>query len=413
MSFHDKLTEYADLIVRVGLNIQPGQYLQIQTTLDTVEFTRIVVKQAYAAGASHVDVQIADNTITRHFYDFAPNESFDDVPKWVAVQRDEIIDRKGALLWIDAEDPDLLEGVEAGKISRYQKASSTLLKRYRKAVMNDDITWSIAAVPSPKWAQKVYPELDEQEAVAALWEKIFEVVRVGSGQAVAEWKSHISRLNKQAAYLNSRNYKALHYTAEGTDITVGLPTGHIWTSGSSTNASGTPFIANMPTEEVYTAPSRTQVNGVVTNSKPFIYQGNRIDGFTLRFENGRVTEVQATHGQDLLNDLLSTDEGAGRLGEIALVPHDSPISNSDTIFYNTLFDENASNHFALGEAYPTTVQDGNGMTEQQLVEKDINVSLIHEDFMIGTATMNIDGILQNGTSEPIFRNGNWAMENTN
>lgn len=408
MTFHHNLKEYADLIVQVGLNLQQGQYLQIQTTTDTLEFTRLVVDAAYQVGASHVDVQLSDPYMTRSFYDHAPDASFEDVPKWIAHQRDEIIDRQGALLWIDAEDPDLLEGVDASKISRQQKASSVLLKRYRKAVMNDEITWSIAAVPSRKWAAKVFPELSEEQAITALWEKIFEVVRIGSGTAVADWKKHIENLNKRADYLNSRNYKALHYQAEGTDITVGLPEGHVWMSGSSTSDRGVPFIANMPTEEVYTAPSRTNVDGYVTNSKPFIYQGNRIDGFTLHFEQGKIVNVTAKQGEALLKELISTDEGAARIGEIALVPYDSPISNANIIFYNTLFDENASNHFALGEAYPTTLRGGKQMSEQQLKEADVNVSLIHEDFMIGTADMNIDGILQDGSTEAIFQKGNWA-----
>lgn len=408
MTFHDNLAEYADLIVQVGLNVQPGQYVQIHTTLDSVEFARLVVKQAYKAGASHVDVQFSDNTITRAFYEQAPDASFDDVPKWVAAQRDELIDRKGALLWIDAEDPDLLEGIPATKISRYQKASSALLKRYRKAVMNDEITWSIAAVPSGKWAKKVYPEVSEQEAIEALWNKIFEVVRVGQGTAVEQWKAHIEQLNDRAAYLNSRNYTALHYQATDTDIVVGLPKDHIWMSGSSVNSDGVAFIANMPTEEVYTLPDRMRVDGYVTNSKPFIYQGNRIDGFKLTFKDGKVIESTAQQGGELLNELLTTDENAAYLGEVALVPFDSPISNSNTIFYNTLFDENASNHFALGEAYPTTIQGGKGLTEEQLLEKGANVSIVHEDFMIGTSDMTIDGILEDGSREPIFRNGNWA-----
>lgn len=408
MTFQEKLTEYADLVVQVGLNIQPNQYLQIQTTTDALEFARLVVRQAYQAGAGHVDVQLNDNDMTRAFYDLAPDASFDDVPNWIAAQRDEVIDRKGALLWIDAEDPDLLEGVLPSKISRFQKASSEKLKRYRKAVMNDDITWSIAAVPSKKWAQKVYPEMTEEQSVKALWNKIFEVVRIGSGNAVDLWKAHIHQLNERAAYLNSRNYEALHYTAEGTDLVVGLPKDHIWMSGSSINSSGTPFIANMPTEEVYTLPDRTRVDGTVRNSKPFIYQGNRIDGFTLTFKEGRVIKAVATQGQELLDELLATDENASYLGEVALVPFDSPISNSNTIFFNTLFDENASNHFAFGEAYPTTIQGGKGLSEDELLAKGANVSIVHEDFMVGTSDMSIDGILKDGTREAIFRNGNWA-----
>jgi len=410
MTFQEKLQEYADLIVQVGLNVQQGQYVQIQTTVDSIEFARLVVQQAYKAGASHVDVQLSDNTVTRAFFDLAPDASFDDVPKWVAAQRDELIDRQGALLWIDAEDPDLLEGVSPVNLSRYQKASSTLLKRYRKAVMNDEITWSIAAVPSEKWAKKVYPELSEEQAVAALWEKIFDVVRIGTGEAVPKWKAHIQQLNNRATYLNSRNYTTLHYKSKTTDLHVGLPKGHIWMSGSSTNAAGMPFIANMPTEEVYTLPDRLRVDGTVSNSKPFIYQGNRIDGFTLTFKEGKVVEAVAQQGQQLLEQLLTSDDKAAFLGEVALVPYDSPISASNTIFYNTLFDENASHHLAFGEAYPTTLTDGKHMTEDELLAKGANVSLIHEDFMIGTSDMDIDGILEDGTQEPIFRQGNWALK---
>lgn len=409
MNFQQKLEEYAELVVKVGLNIQPNQPLLIGTTTDTLEFTRLVVKKAYEAGAKRVDVNYTDEVNARAFYDLAPNEAFHEVPKWLVMQRDELIENKGALLWIDADNPDLLEGVPVDRISNFQKASGKALANYRKAVMNDVITWSIVAIPSKNWAAKVFPQLEEEHQMEALWDLIFQVVRVGEGTAVQKWKEHIDHLESRASILNSKRYKKLHYKAEGTDIQVELAKDHIWLSGASKNAQAVPFIANMPTEEVYTAPLKTGVNGYVKNTKPFVYQGNVIDDFTLTFENGAITKVQATTGENLLKELVQTDEGAKYLGEVALVPHESPISASNVLFFNTLFDENASNHFAIGEAYPTCVEGARGLTHEELQQLGINTSIVHEDFMIGSAQMDIMGELENGTMEPIFRKGTWAF----
>lgn len=409
MDFQQKLEEYAELVVKVGLNIQPNQPLLIGTTTDTLEFTRLVVKKAYEAGAKRVDVNYTDEVNARAFYDLAPNEAFHEIPKWLVMQRDELIENKGALLWIDADNPDLLEGVPVDRISNFQKASGKALANYRKAIMNDVITWSIVAIPSKNWAAKVFPQLEEEHQLDALWDLIFQVVRVGEGTAVQKWKEHIDHLENRASILNVKRYKKLHYKAEGTDIQVELPKDHIWLSGASKNAQAVPFIANMPTEEVYTAPLKTGVNGYVKNTKPFVYQGNVIDDFTLTFEDGAITKVQASKGEKLLQELVQTDEGAKYLGEIALVPHESPISASNVLFFNTLFDENASNHFAIGEAYPTCVEDARGLTHEELQQLGINTSIVHEDFMIGSAQMDIMGELENGTIEPIFRKGSWAF----
>ncbi|ALC87973.1 peptidase M29 [Bacillus sp. FJAT-22090] len=409
MNFQQKLEEYAELIVKVGLNIQKNQQLLINTTTETIEFTRLVVKKAYEAGAKRVDVNYSDGPNTRSFYDLAPDEAFHEYPKWAAMQRDELIENKGALLWIDAENPDLLEGVSVEKISNFHKASGKALENYRKAVMNDVITWSIVAMPSEKWAAKVFPDLQAEEQMQALWNLIFQVVRIGEGTAVQQWKEHIENLESRASLLNAKRYKKLHYTAEGTDIQVELPKGHIWMSGASKNAQSVPFIANMPTEEVYTAPLKTGVNGYVKNTKPLAYKGNVIDDFTLTFENGAITKVEATTGEVLLKELTQTDEGAKYLGEIALVPHESPISASNVLFFNTLFDENASNHFAIGEAYPTCVEGARGLSPSELENLGLNTSIVHEDFMIGSADMDIMGELEDGTIEPIFKKGSWAF----
>lgn len=409
MTFEEKLAEFAELAVRVGVNIQQGQYLLINTSTDTLDFTRLVVQKAYEAGAGRVHVNLTDATFERAFFEHATTEEIEKFPKWIVAQREELIARQGALLWIDAEDPDLLAGIDVTKLAAQQKASGTALVNYRKAVMNDDIAWSIIAVPSVKWAAKVFPHLPANEQVNALWEAIFATVHIGQGNAVDKWQNHVASLEARAAQLNNKKYKKLHYKAPGTDLTIELPDKHIWQCGSSKTPQGTIFIANMPTEEVYTLPAKYGVNGTVSNTKPLVYKGNIIDQFMLTFEAGKIIKAQAEVGNDLLQELISADEGSAYLGEVALVPHESPISASNILYYNTLFDENASNHLAIGEAYPTCYEGGRELEEGQLEALGINTSITHEDFMIGSGEMDIDGELADGTVEPIFRQGSWAF----
>ncbi len=408
MTFEEKLAEYADLAVRVGINVQPGQNVLINTTTDTLEFSRLIVKKAYEAGAKSVHVNFTDGPIHRAFFDLAPESAMKEFPAWMVTQRNELIDQQGSLLWIDAEDPDLLAGVPAKRISDYQKTSGRALEKYRAAVMSDKIAWSIIAIPSEIWAKKVFPDLPQEEQVKALWEVIFKTVRIGDGTAVAKWKTHIRDLELRATMLNDRRYKKIHYSAPGTELSVELPDKHLWLSGASRTPNQTAFIANMPTEEVYTAPLKYGVNGHVKNTKPFIYKGNLIDDFTLTFKDGKIIKAHAEVGNDLLQGLIKNDEGSSYLGEVALVPHESPISASGILFYNTLFDENASNHLAIGEAYPTCYEGARDLEEAQLQALGLNTSMTHEDFMIGSAEMDIDGELSDGTREPIFRKGNWA-----
>ena len=409
MTFDQKLAAFAELAVKVGVNIQPGQQLLINTSVDTLPFTRLVVQEAYKAGAGRVHVQLTDDVIARAFYEGGAEEEFSKYPKWIVAQRDELIENEGALLWIDVQDPDLLAGIPVERISAQQKAGGEALHNYRKAVMTDAIAWSIIAVPSEKWAAKVFPNLQEDERIAAMWEAIFKTVRVGEGDAVALWREHVEGLQTRAAQLNAKRFKKLHYKAPGTDLTIELPKAHIWTSGSSKTPQQTTFIANMPTEEVFTLPAKYGVNGYVSNTKPLVYQGNIIDGFTLTFENGKITKAEAKVGHELLQQLIANDEGSSYLGEVALVPHESPISSSNILYYNTLFDENASNHLAIGEAYPTCYEGARNFTEEQREEHGINTSITHEDFMIGSADMDIDGEHYDGTIEPIFRKGAWAF----
>lgn len=409
MTFEQKLAAFAELAVKVGVNIQPGQHLLINTSVETLPFTRLVVQQAYKAGAGRVHVQLTDDVISRAFYEGAAEAEFEKYPKWIVAQRDELIENKGALLWIDAQDPDLLAGIPVERIVAQQKAGGEALHNYRQAVMSDQIAWSIVAVPSEKWAAKVFPHLPEEERMNAMWEAIFKTVRVGEGDAVALWREHVANLEKRATQLNDKRFKKLHYKAPGTDLTIELPKAHIWASGSSKTPQQTTFIANMPTEEVFTLPAKFGVNGYVSNTKPLVYQGNIIDGFTLTFENGKIVKAEAKVGQQLLEQLIANDEGSSYLGEVALVPHASPISASNILYYNTLFDENASNHLAIGEAYPTCYDGARDFTKEQRKEHGINTSITHEDFMIGSADMDIDGEHYDGTIEPVFRKGEWAF----
>jgi len=409
MTFEEKLAQFAELAVKVGTNIQQGQTLLINTTVDTIEFTRLVVKEAYKAGAARVTVNYSDDVVARQLFENASVEEFEKFPRWITEQRDELIERGGALLWIDAADPDLMAGIPVEKISANQKASGKALENYRDAVMNDKIAWSIIAIPSKKWAAKVFPELPEEEQVPAMWEAIFKTVRIGEGSAVENWQAHLKNLHVRGDLMNEKHFAKLHYTAPGTDLIVGLPDKHIWATGSSKTPQGTEFVANMPTEEVFTLPSKYDVNGYVSSTKPLVYQGNIIDNFKLTFENGVIVKAEAQQGEELLNELIRADEGSKYIGEIALVPHESPISASGLLYYNTLFDENASNHIAIGAAYPTCYEGGSELSEEEMDKAGINVSITHEDFMVGSAEMDIDGIHADGTVEAVFRKGAWAF----
>lgn len=320
----------------------------------------------------------------------------------------DFVDRNAAQLALITQDPDLLNGIESQKLSAYKREYGKAYKGYMQASQTNQFPWCVAAFPSKNWAKRVYPELSIEEAYSKFIDEVFDIVRVDGNDPIENWASHTERLRKYAERLQQQNFKALHYESEGTDLTIGLPEGHIWEDATSYTAQGQAFVANIPTEEVFTAPHRLNVNGYVTNKLPLSYNGNIIDGFTLTFENGKVTDFRAEKGEAVLKDLLDSDEGARYLGEVALVPHDSPISNRNTVFYNTLFDENASCHIALGSAYGFNVQGGTTMTTEEKLASGLNDSLVHVDFMIGSADLSIKGITQNDKEVPVFENGNWA-----
>jgi aminopeptidase len=408
-NFNENLSKYAELVVKVGVNIQKDQFLYIAASTDSLELARLITRKAYEAGARQVFVDISDDQIARTRYELAPEGTFDFFPEWKKTEREWLAENGAAFISIVSQSPDLLKGVDSKRIATFQRAAGTALDKYRQYVQSDKISWTVIANPSQDWAAKVFPELDAEQQVPALWDAIFKATRSDLEDPVQAWVEHNDTLHEKVHYLNERKYAKLHYTAPGTDLTIELPKGHLWCGAGSINEKGDSFMANMPTEEVFTVPHKDGVNGYVSSTKPLSYGGNIIDNFKITFENGRITKVEAEQGEEVLKTLVATDEGSHRLGEVALVPHDSPISNSGLLFFNTLFDENASNHLAIGSAYAFCIEGGKTMNREELEANGLNQSITHVDFMIGSAEMNIDGITEDGQIEPVFRNGNWAF----
>ncbi|SHH26817.1 aminopeptidase [Tepidibacter thalassicus] len=408
-SFNNTLQKYADLTVKIGVNIQKGQTLVINSPIECADFVRLVAKSAYKAGAKNVHVEWNDEELNLIKYLNAPEEAFKEFPKWKAEGYEELAKNNAAFLSISASNPELLKDVDPKKIATANKTRSIALKKYREYIMNSTVSWSIVSIPTKGWAKKVFPDLSENEAIKKLWENIFKIVRVDKEDPIKEWNKHLDNMDKKVKFLNEKKFKKLHFISKNTDLTIELPEKHLWAGGGEYNAKGTYFVANIPTEEVFTLPLKTGVNGTVKNTKPFNYAGNLIDNFTLTFKDGKIVDFSAEKGYETLKKLIETDKGSSYLGEVALVPHNSPISNSNTIFYNTLFDENASCHLALGMAYPICIEGGSKMNEEELEKAGANSSLIHEDFMIGSKDLDIIGETKDGEKIQIFKNGNWAF----
>lgn len=409
-NFNKKLDKYAKLCVEVGINIQKNQPLVINAPVEGAEFVRLVAKHAYELGAKQVHVNWNDEVLTRLRYENAPMEVFENFPKWYADGLEEFAEDGAGFLSIYSQDPELLKGIDPKKIAAYNKSSSMALKEFRKYTMNDINAWCVVSIPTKSWAKRVFPELSDEEAMEKLWDAIFKATRMDLDDPVKAWQEHLDNLAKKVEYLNEMKFKKLYYkSSNGTDLEVELPEGHIWAGGGGKNSKGVYFVANMPTEEVFTMPLKTGVNGVVYSTKPLHYGGNLINDFKLTFKDGRVVDFEAKEGYEVLKDLLGLDEGAKYLGEVALVPYDSPISKSNIIFLNTLFDENASCHFALGKAYPTNIEGGENMTDEELEKAGVNDSLTHVDFMVGSEDLSIVGETHDGKRVQIFENGNWAI----
>lgn len=405
-----KIEKYVELAVKIGINLQQGQILVINSPVETADFTRKIVEEAYKNGAKEVVVHWNDEICGKYKYLYGAEELFENYPQWQVESVMEYMRKGAAFLSVYASDPELLKDVEQNKIAKYQRTRSKALKEYYDRIMNNYNQWCIVSVPTNAWTGKIFPELPKEESKKKLWELIFLIVRADKDDPIKEWKNHLNSLKKNMSYLNEKKFKKLIYkNSLGTNLEIGLPEGHIWTAGGETSKEGVYFVANMPTEEIFTLPKKDEVNGIVYSSKPFSYGGNLIEKFSLTFKEGKVVEFSAEKGKDILEQLLKSDEGAAYLGEVALVPYDSPISNSNTIFYNTLFDENASCHLALGQAYPICLENGSEMDESQLREKGVNISMVHEDFMVGTSDLEIIGIDHLGNETLIMKNGNFAF----
>ena len=405
------LRKYAELVVKVGLNIQPGQRLLIRLTpLEAAPLVRAVADYAYQAGARLVDVQWRDEDLILSRFKYAPRDSFAEVAQYRIDGLVQHLENGDALLSIHAANPDLLKGQDPELVATMMEAYQKSLLPASSLIMRDAINWLVVAYPAKAWAQKIFPDVDPDTAVEKLWEAMLHICRLDRDDPVAAWQAHNTKLKAVSAYLNEKRYTALKYTAPGTDFTVGLPEGHIWKGAESVSAAGIRFMANIPTEEVFTMPHKNHADGVVTASKPLNYGGSLIENFSLTFKDGKVVDVKAEKGEETLRKLVEMDEGSCRLGEVALVPYSSPISQSELLFYNTLFDENAASHLALGRAYKFTMEGGTAMTDDEFAARGGNFSLTHVDFMVGSNQMDVDGITADGKREPVMRGGEWAFE---
>jgi aminopeptidase len=408
LSFDEKLDRLALVAVRVGLNLRPGQEVVLTASLDHVAFVRKVVDQAYKAGAYAVTVLYGDDVTTLSRYQNAPDAAFDYTPKWLADGIAEAYRSGAARLGITGQNPSLLKDQDAAKVSRANIAASKAAKPAMELVTRHTINWSIVAGATAAWAKLVFPTLPESEAVTALWEAIFHASRITGDDPVQGWKDHGANIAKRVDVLNEKRFHSLHFRGPDTDLIVGLADDHLWAGGGSTSGNGIFCNPNIPTEECFTTPHKDRVSGTVTASKPLSHQGTLIENISVRFENGRIVEAHATAGEEALRKLIAVDEGASHLGEVALVPHSSPIAQSGLLFWNTLFDENAASHIALGQAYATCIKDGETLDEATLNSKGANTSLIHVDWMIGHGGMDVDGVYADGKEEPLMRQGEWV-----
>ena len=402
------LREYARLIVRCGVNVQKGQEVMIYADLDQPEFVKLVVEEAYKAKAKKVIVEWNYQPLQKIHTRYQSVTTMGTVEEWVKARQQHYCDVLPARIHLVSEDPDGLKGINMEKVAKARKMSYPILKPYVDDRENKE-QWCIAAVPGAAWAKKVFPGQSKAKAMEMLWEAILSASRVND-DPVKAWDEHNADLAKRCDYLNSLKIQKLHYTADnGTDLTVGLIAEGCWRGGGDTSLQGIYFNPNIPTEECFISPKRGEAEGIVYSTKPFSYRGQLIDKFSLRFENGKVVEAKAEVGEDLLNTMVSMDEGAAYLGECALVPQRSPICESGILFYNTLFDENAACHLALGMGFADTIKDFQNKSLDECRELGINDSMIHEDFMIGCDSMNIDAVCEDGSVVPVFRNGNWAF----
>ncbi len=410
LSFEQKLDRLAEVAIRVGLNLREGQELVLTAPTDALPLVRRVVEHAYKAGAKFVTTLISDDELALARYRHAAESTFDYAPEWFYDGIANAFRSGAARMAITGANPALLSGQDPQKVSRANIAVSKAYKPAMELITRHEINWTIVAAATPAWAALVFPGEPQELAMGKLWDAIFRTSRISGDDPVGDWKRHGENLKQRVDLLNAKRYRSIRFfTPNGaTDLTVGLADQHLWAGGGTTAANGVYCQPNIPTEECFTTPHKDRVHGVVSASKPLSHQGTLIENIRCRFEGGRIVEVTATKGQDAIQKLIATDDGARRLGEVALVPHNSPIAQSGILFWNTLFDENAASHIALGQAYSTCLINGETMSNEELAKLGANESLIHVDWMIGGSTMNIDGVSSSGSAEPLMRDGDWV-----
>jgi aminopeptidase len=413
--FEQKLQKYADVTVKVGLNLQPGQRLIIGGPLtrgvdiQLAGLVRMLATSAYKAGARYVDVIWGDPELRLLRYQMAPRDSFDEFPTWRVNARIDYLKRADAILTIAGDDPALLKGQDASLVGQEMHAVASHGKPVREFISRNAVNWCVVAGAVPGWASRVFPDRLPAEQVDELWRAIFSMCRIDQPDPVAAWDAHVKDLVARSDYLNHKAYDALHYKGPDTDLTIGLPAGAIWNAAGAKSESGIDFIANLPTEEIFTLPHRERIDGTIRASRPLNQGGSLIDDFVVTFDKGHVVNSSAGQGADILQQLLATDEGATSLGEVSFVPYTSPISLTQTLFFNTLIDENAASHLAFGNAYRFTLKDSEDMSDEQFQAAGGNMSGIHVDFMVGSNKLDIDGITRDGQAEPLMRQGEWAF----
>ena len=405
------LEKYAKLIVEVGANVQKDQLVVVSTSTETRELARLIVKAAYNAGARTVNVQWSDAYVSRHNYDGMSIEALEEIPEWTVDKSKYFIEQGGCIISITSPIPGVNAGADSLKMQKAGIAHMKAFKFVQDYMMGNGTQWTVVAAPNNVWAKKVFPDLEEDIAYEALWDAILQASRVTeTNDPIAEWEEHNKRLLSHNKILNDYQFDSLHFTNSlGTDLIVKLVENHIWAGGGENSGKGIYFNPNIPTEENFTMPSKFEVNGKVVATKPLNYQGNLIEDFWFEFKDGKVINYDAGKQKETLKRLLEFDEGSTYLGEVALISHDSPISNSNILFLNTLFDENASCHLALGRAYPMNVKGGTEMNEEELVAAGSNLSMVHSDFMFGSEDMQVEGTQKDGTKVAIFKDGNFVI----
>ena len=406
--FERNLNNLAAVAIGAGLGLAPGQELVMTATLDALPLVRRITEQAYKVGASLVTTLFTDEESTLLRYRHGTEATFDAASGWLYEGMAQAYKNGAARLAITGNDPSLLSKEDPAKVSRVNRATSKAYRPALELITRHDINWTIVACATPAWAKAMFPDLAADDSLARLWQAIFAASRTNLADPVAAWKEHDAKLHARADWLNNKRYYALHFKGPGTDLRVGMADDHLWLGGGTTAHNGLYCIPNMPTEEVFSTPHKDRVDGTVTSTKPLSHMGTLIEGISVRFEGGRIVDAKATRGGEVLQKMIETDEGARKLGEVALVPHSSPIASSGLLFLNTLFDENAACHIALGQAYSTCVKDGNSLTPEQLAARGANTSLIHVDWMIGSNKIDVDGISASGASEPVMRAGEWV-----